>query len=493
MKEIEEIKEMIDKSKFLKLFTEDTFNKLKKSYKAFYMDNYTYEMMKHDVEKACDKVNNFIYNPDPAIQRFLFAKSDFNYREVVELSPVDEYLYWFLAREIIRGISHLRVEHTFGRYSADNSIKEDEDAENKNFIDSSELDMADLDDGYNFDVDWKREWRIYRKFIYEKCEGPKYSEILFFDVSNYYDTISISRLESELYKAVMSHDREAIREEKIGYIKVLIDFFKRWNLKNWKYIPLQVGIPQSSFGEASRIMAHIYLLEFDNFALDLCKNNNALFTRYADDISILISNDTDKELIIFELNKKIRQIGLNFNTKSKMMKKDKFLEYELYSDLNSILECNSVERFDEIAKSVFHINGKLENARILTFVKFVLKSKKILNMDGIVDSYYFKKMIKYFIKENCILKYNAEDILGTLQSFATINRLNKVLKHTLSLVKTKKTNAFDYSLRIALTSLRNHDLPYETKKSINFINKLLCEIEGKIKLKAYDPLTGNWE
>jgi hypothetical protein len=105
-----EVKNMIDKMRFIKLFRKRLFKKLRKKYISFEMSNYTYKVMKEEIEKVYDKINNFEYNPDPAIQNILFAKSAYNYREIVDLNPIDEYLYWFLAVEIIKDAPNLRVE-----------------------------------------------------------------------------------------------------------------------------------------------------------------------------------------------------------------------------------------------------------------------------------------------------------------------------------------------------------------------------------------------
>jgi hypothetical protein len=88
-----EVKNMIDKMRFIKLFRKRLFKKLRKKYISFEMSNYTYKVMKEEIEKVYDKINNFEYNPDPAIQNILFAKSAYNYREIVDLNPIDEYLY----------------------------------------------------------------------------------------------------------------------------------------------------------------------------------------------------------------------------------------------------------------------------------------------------------------------------------------------------------------------------------------------------------------
>jgi nucleoid DNA-binding protein len=411
-----EVKNMIDKMRFIKLFRKRLFKKLRKKYISFEMSNYTYKVMKEEIEKVYDKINNFEYNPDPAIQNILFAKSAYNYREIVDLNPIDEYLYWFLAVEIIKDAPNLRVEHTFGRYIENNPMKKQEKKEH-----SSVRPRPINDDGYSndydYDADWRREYNAYRECIYANCMDSKYINVLYFDIANFYDCISIPRLENELYKVLMSYKNEEVRKAKNDYVRILIDFFERWNIKKRKYVPLQVGIPQSTFGEASRIMAHIYLLEFDNFAHDLCEDNNAVYFRYADDISVLISEETDIELIITELNEKIREIGLNFNAKSVLFDKEKYLKNRLFREIDAVKKRTNVEALSEIIETVFKMYDNDKNVRVDSFAKFIFKSRKIREGLDSEEQYRFQKVFDWFFESNVILKYNAEDIIETLRFF----------------------------------------------------------------------------
>jgi hypothetical protein len=492
IKKDNEVINMIDKEKFKILFNAKFYEKLRNQYISFEMSDYSYGVMEEEIEKACDKINKFEYSPDPAIQNILFAKSAYHYREIVELSPIDEYLYWFLAIEIIKDAAHLRVEHTFGRYIENNPMKEREEIEGDDLIDDPNDDDG-YSEGYDFGADWRKEYSKYRRCIRKKCKDSKYINVLYLDIANFYDCISIPRLENELYKVLMTYKNEEARKDKNDYVRILIDFFERWNIKKRKYMPLQVGIPQSTFGEASRIMSHIYLLEFDNFAHDLCEDNSAVYFRYADDISVLISEETNIELIITELNKKIREIGLNFNAKSKLLGKEKYLENKLFKEIDDVKKCTSVKSLSEIIESVFEMYDADKNVRVDSFTKFIFKSKKIRDGVDCTMQSCFHQIFKWFFKSNIILKYSVDDIFETLCFFITIGPMDKMLEHLNNLVNDKELNAFHFSLRIALSRFRDKIERSMVHQYENLINEILKKINKKIKLRKYNLEKGCWE
>ncbi|MRT93632.1 RNA-directed DNA polymerase [Ancylomarina sp. 16SWW S1-10-2] len=131
-----------------------------------------------------------------------------------------------------------------------------------------------------YGVTWQKQWKELQKLIYKFKEDKEL--LIVTDLSNYYDSIDISVLRSQISNIVDGKE-------------VLLDLlFKIIESISWTpdYLPYTGrGLPTSNL-EGIRLLAHSFLFEFDAI---LKEKTNDSFTRWMDDV--IIGVDSRKEAI----------------------------------------------------------------------------------------------------------------------------------------------------------------------------------------------------
>lgn len=216
---------------------------------------------------------------------------------------------------------------------------------------------------------WLKNWQSYtdliREVIADKSAG---NFVVSTDVANFYDSIEIPRL--------ISRARESAPDE-TKTVEALAAFLSSWNRKHMGYMPSTKGIPQEIVSDASRVLAHFYLQDFDDDFIEYCDANGLVFVRWSDDFLIFGTSKQKLEDAVHVASRMLRDLGLNLNAaKTKYMSKSDLASYRALDFLKAIAD-----------------NDHTKVARELRKIKTKLSRREEFRLDTV-----FRAMIGYLAK-----------------------------------------------------------------------------------------------
>lgn len=357
------------------------------------------------------------YSPSILRGRIFAYKSNNVARIIPCLNVKDEALYFFLIKMIEEDIANNRIPGTFGGWRLGNAIKELED-----------LEIEYVTNSYNPKL-WNENWKEFSNIVWAKIQTNEYDVAYTLDIANFYDNINLNILEKKLLAMVGRNKSEIIY--------LLIYFLKYWNKSIDNYNYKTVGIPQSEFGDQSRLLANFYLQDYDSIISNVCLNEGAEYVRYADDQIIFAKKDSDINKIMLNICNELNKIGLNVNAS----KVNKFTMKELeiyygYEIIDDILE----KRFDIAANKFLDLKKKN-----IKFREDILL-KKILTSD--LNNYSKKnkeKILKIVSRENFILN-NGLFYIKKVYGFLNDKQKQLFVNKLIMLLRTTYYNQFHYSV-----------------------------------------------
>jgi hypothetical protein len=240
----------ISKQEFLNVFTRDVFTKIVNETSIKETD-ITFSEYKTKLEDLYDKISSNNYFPTNPRDYLMLPKSEYVARTVPLLTYIDESFYYFACKIIEENIAENRVENTFGGWRLGTKLKEKEedDLEIIKYVYKSY-------DPYLWTDNWKKFLQIAKSF----ADSGEFEYVIKFDISNFYDSINLNILFNKLYKAVP--------KQKAWCLDCLCFFLKYWNKKVDNYLPKSQGLPQTEFGDQSRLLANFHLQDYNQTVKD---------------------------------------------------------------------------------------------------------------------------------------------------------------------------------------------------------------------------------
>ncbi|CCY46727.1 putative retron type reverse transcriptase [Firmicutes bacterium CAG:822] len=379
------------------------------------------------------------YSPSILRGRIFTYKNNNVARIIPCLTIRDEALYFFLVKLLEEDIATNRIDGTFGGWRLGNAIKELEN-----------LEIEYVTNSYNPKL-WNKNWKEFSNIVWAKIRTDVYDVAYSLDIANFYDNINLNILEKKLLATV--------GRKKSQIVYLLIYFLKYWNKSIDNYNYKTVGIPQSEFGDQSRLLANFYLQDYDSIISELCLEQGAEYVRYADDQIIFARNDTDINRIMLSICNELNKIGLNVNA-SKVHKytMEELETYYGYEMINDILE----ENYDSAANTFFALKDNNVKFREDIILRKMLTSglnnyskenkDRILSIvttdDFLLHNglFYLKKVYGYINEEE--KEIFIERLIFLLQT-------NYYNEFHYSVLKFAKENKLDSLVKIAMDTIRN--------------------------------------
>ena len=192
---------------------------------------------------------------------------------------------------------------------------------------------------------WLQEFKNFTALIKELTSRVDVGNfVIQTDIANFYDSIEIPRLIKRL------RTRAPDLEE---FIELLEMFLGIWNRRTTGYQQSSKGIPQEIISDASRILSHFYLQEFDENFQEYCLENGLQYVRWADDILVFGSSRSKLELSIHVASKFLLKDGLNLNSsKTKIFTRTDYAMYRGIPVLTEIDQKNKANFRRELRKFV---------------------------------------------------------------------------------------------------------------------------------------------
>lgn len=134
-------------------------------------------------------------------------------------------------------------------------------------------------------------------------EDERFKYLVVTDISAYFENIELNVLEAAL------HERSGADGH---FIRFLMEHYRIWSREGMSGRRLGKGIPQSS--QPSSFLGNMYLAPIDERISQLYSSDDVRYFRYMDDIRIFCKTEKDAQRCIYEIDDRIRLLGLNIQS-----------------------------------------------------------------------------------------------------------------------------------------------------------------------------------
>jgi Reverse transcriptase (RNA-dependent DNA polymerase) len=231
----------------------------------------------------------------------LIMNKGYGVARTIPVFCIEDYcVYYFCIKELEDILCVNRTPNTFGGWTLGGRMRQQE---------TNEIECETTEYGrYSFNPQaWTKAFGEFNSLLFSQLDGNKYSYVLQFDLSNFYDSVRLDILERWI--------REESNSTKGEIVTLLFYLLNHWNRRNTKMHPQAVGLPQDALADCSRILANYYLQKYDEFAENVCSKAEALYFRYADDQMILLNNPEKIDGLLLLLTRNLDRHGLRVNQK----------------------------------------------------------------------------------------------------------------------------------------------------------------------------------
>jgi len=180
---------------------------------------------------------------------------------------------------------------------------------------------------------WYDLWPKFYMKTYRTYKENGYKYLTIADIAAYYENINISLLRDSILKYFP-------KEQKI--INLLCSILEYWTWPTRHGMVIPRGIPQA--GDVCNFLGNIYLLPLDEELIKFCRNNNATYFRYIDDVKILTKTKPYAVKALFLMNDVLRSLHLNIQGSKTEIKEGKDVEEEIFDP--------RLERVNKIIKEI---------------------------------------------------------------------------------------------------------------------------------------------
>lgn len=438
--------ENLSKEEFLKVFSSSFYKKVLNESLLSFKRAITKSEAKDLMYNAYKKLIRFDYYVSNPVEYIFLLKNEFVARIIPVFSLEDEAIYFYLCKRIEEDIANNRIPGTFGGWMLGNAIKTQEEDEIQYVFNS-----------YNPWL-WTKYWKEFQHYVYSNIDRYDYKYALKLDIANFYDSINIDILSKKLYR-ICSKD-------KYEFIELIVYILKYWNRRFSSYSENNVGIPQNEFGDQSRLLANVYLNEYDEKMYNICNKYNAMYSRYADDQIILFDNEEDINNIMLFANEELRKLGLNINAgKTKKFTKEQLIDYFAFIPLEHLEK----KEFDIAANMFFDMvekYGDISDVRSDTFFRRCLSSglDKFNNTNR-------NKILSYVLTKDFIINSNVDYLC---KIFKNLNEEEKrvFIMNLEKYYRIVKFNGFHYIIInfFKKAKLKDYYKKYSEEVSKNYVS-----------------------
>lgn len=185
---------------------------------------------------------------------------------------------------------------------------------------------------------WYERWPEFEKAAFNACTQEGYTYLTKTDITAYFENIDLRLLETQIRLQLMSE------EDKI--IQLLFRILDGWTRITSTGTPIGRGIPQGN--EVSSFLGNIYLIPLDRELSKFCRQHNAKWFRYVDDVKIFTRSEKYARQAVFVINDALRSLHLNLQgSKTEILSDDKLIEELDNTDLEKVESVfKAIERID---------------------------------------------------------------------------------------------------------------------------------------------------
>ncbi len=355
-----------------------------------------------------------------------------------------------------------RTPNTFGGWRLGGKLRKQEQSE----IESELTEYG----RYSFNpMAWTEAFGEFNSILFSQLDDQKYTHVLQFDLSNFYDSVRLDILERWI--------REESSAKKGWIITLLFYLLNQWNRGNTGLHPQVVGLPQDALADCSRILANFYLQKYDRFARNVCKAQDSLYLRYADDQVILTNSPQCVDTLLLLLTRELDRYGLRVNQKKVDLRTATELETHRCRKVQAIfakkgdnqnpaLVRRFAERYLEMPKD--ELTRSWNNG--LPLLNRLLHS----NLESLPKS-IFDRLVRRFIAEAYLSRADHRKLTRVLQLARISKRSIAMDKRLKKMLKSFVHNAFHHEVLAFAIANKKPKLKATCVSRLSAIDKLMNE------------------
>lgn len=329
---------------------------------------------------------------------------------------------------------------------------------------------------FSLDDSWYVLWAEFEEKSTEYIRELGFTHLTKLDIASYFETIDLFLLERILRELLPTEAR---------LIGLLISIFRTWPQRTAYGIPIERGIPQGN--AVSSFLANLYLIPFDYDLSKFCKNFDAKWIRYVDDIKIFTRSYEEARRVIFLANDGLRRLHLTLQGS----KTDVLFGERLKNEIEDT-------EFDVVNQTIKLLEQRTRNKRRLQILesrvkviisKFTRKlPKSLANLTG-KQSRLYRRCLSY-----CALTQDSRMKKSALCALTMLPDM-RILKSTLRYLSSLKTQHHkDVCIKL-LEFVENRSLPFDIQlaRVLDQFRILDCaefEVSRRVQRIALDPKRG---
>jgi hypothetical protein len=412
------------------------------------------------VEEVYESIASTKYSPSIPETELFINKGKGVTRTVPVFCVKDYCVYYFCIKELEDVLCVNRTPNTFGGWRLGGKLRKKEQSE----IESELTEYG----RYSFNpMAWTEAFGEFNSILFSQLDEQKYSHVLQFDLSNFYDSVRLDILERWI--------REEADAKKGWIVTLLFYLLNQWNRGNTGLHPQVVGLPQDALADCSRILANFYLQKYDRFARAVCESRNSLYLRYADDQVVLMNDPGKSDVLLLLLTRELDRYGLRVNQKKVELRTAKELE---------IHRCRALQ-------AIFSKKGDNKNPRLVRrFAKRYLEFSKddlyetwneglpLLNrlLHSNLESLpkpIFEKLVRRFTSEIYLCRADHRKLVRVAALAKSSSRPLEMDRRLNRLLKTSVHNALHNEVLAFAAETKRHKLKTVCSSRLKEIEKLM--------------------
>ncbi len=148
---------------------------------------------------------------------------------------------------------------------------------------------------------WYERWPAFEEDAKDAYLSENYTYLTKTDIFSFFEHID-HRLLHDLLRSLLKTEEEKL-------LQLIFTILKGWTKASNLGMPINRGIPQGN--EISSFLGNIFLIPLDRSLIKFCRNHDARWFRYVDDVKVYTRSEQDARKVVFEINDVLRQMHLN--------------------------------------------------------------------------------------------------------------------------------------------------------------------------------------
>ena len=213
---------------------------------------------------------------------------------------------------------------------------------------------------------WYEQWPAFDERTRRLYQEEGYRYLATSDIAAYFENIQLPILRDQLLRYVPGEQE---------LVNLLCYFMETWAEPTGEGRAHFRGIPQGNF--ISSFLGNIFLLPLDESILEYCKNKEAAYFRYMDDVRIFTKDREEARFSLLIMARKLRELHLNVQTG----------KTRIYDEsLSEITKLLIDDRADDLSEMIDEIRNKfrrtspspLQKTKYLVTLKSIAKTNAVM-------------------------------------------------------------------------------------------------------------------